>query len=477
MTTRIEPATDKNVLKLLVVDDSPESLRLITDTVREEGLEVFTTNDPGTALAMFYHIRPRIVLLDLVMPKINGMQLLEEMVAADPGVDILLMTAHYSTDSAVEAIQKGASDYLTKPISIPKLRVRIQALRAEAERRRQTLRLDDQLVDMYQFEGIIGRSPLMLEVFAKIRQVAAHFRNLLVSGPTGTGKELVAHALHNLSPAPNSVFAVCNCSGFVDTLLETELFGYVRGAFTGATHDKEGLFEYANGGTVFLDEIGELPLSGQAKLLRVLQQRQVQRVGSPKIHDVDVRVIAATNRDLLAMVREGSFRDDLYYRLAAVEIALPRLAERREDLALLLRYFVKKFAVEYGKPISGLSRRAQVRLATYPWYGNVRELENVIQNACMMTETNVIDIKDLPEVLRSPLSATSMTDDLMTPLDEVMKRHVLRVLTEVQGNKTRAAKVLGIGRATIYELLARWNLEQGAMKATVPTHLTAPQRS
>jgi DNA-binding NtrC family response regulator len=177
------------------------------------------------------------------------------------------------------------------------------------------------------------------------------------------------------------------------------------------------------------------------------------------------------------MVREGSFRDDLYYRLAAVEIALPRLAERREDLALLLRYFVKKFAVEYGKPISGLSRRAQVRLATYPWYGNVRELENVIQNACMMTETNVIDIKDLPEVLRSPLSATSMTDDLMTPLDEVMKRHVLRVLTEVQGNKTRAAKVLGIGRATIYELLARWNLEQGAMKATVPTHLTAPQRS
>jgi transcriptional regulator with PAS, ATPase and Fis domain len=330
---------------------------------------------------------------------------------------------------------------------------------------------------MYQFEGIIGRSPLMLEVFAKIRQVAAHFRNLLVSGPTGTGKELVAHALHNLSPAPNSVFAVCNCSGFVDTLLETELFGYVRGAFTGATHDKEGLFEYANGGTVFLDEIGELPLSGQAKLLRVLQQRQVQRVGSPKIHDVDVRVIAATNRDLLAMVREGSFRDDLYYRLAAVEIALPRLAERREDLALLLRYFVKKFAVEYGKPISGLSRRAQVRLATYPWYGNVRELENVIQNACMMTETNVIDIKDLPEVLRSPLSATSMTDDLMTPLDEVMKRHVLRVLTEVQGNKTRAAKVLGIGRATIYELLARWNLEQGAMKATVPTHLTAPQRS
>jgi DNA-binding NtrC family response regulator len=466
MTTKTEPMTERNVLKMLVVDDSPESLRLITDTVSEEGLEVFTTNEPGTALSMFHHIRPRIVLLDLVMPNINGMQILEDMVAADPGADILLMTAHYSTDSAVEAIQKGACDYLTKPLSIPKLRARIQSLRAEAERRRQTLRLDDQLVDMYQFEGIIGRSPLMLEVFARIRQVAPHFRNLLVSGPTGTGKELVAHALHNLSPTPNSVFAVCNCSGFVQTLMETELFGYVRGAFTGATGDKEGLFEYANGGTIFLDEIGELPLSGQAKLLRVLQQRQVQRVGSPRIHDVDVRVIAATNRDLLAMVREGRFRDDLYYRLAAVEIVLPRLAERREDLTLLLRYFVKKFATEYGKPISGLSRRAQVRLATYPWDGNVRELENVIQNACMMTQTNIIDINDLPEALRSPLSLASTMDDSMRPLDEVMKRHVLRVLNEVQGNKTRAAKVLGIGRATIYELLAKWNLEQDEMKTT-----------
>jgi DNA-binding NtrC family response regulator len=459
MTARVEPATGRNVLKLLAVDDSLENLRLIADTVKEVGLEVYTTNDPGTALAMFHQIRPRIVLLDLVMPKISGMQLLEEMVAADPGVETILMTAHYSTDSAVEAIQKGASDYLVKPLCIPKLRARIQILLAEAEKRRATLRLDDQLVDMYQFEGIIGRSPLMLEVFAKIRQVAPHFRNLLISGPTGTGKELVAQALHHLGQTPSSVFAVCNCSGFVETLLETELFGYVRGAFTGAAHDRQGLFEYANGGTVFLDEIGELPLNGQAKLLRILQQRQVQRVGSPKLHDVDVRVIAATNRDLQAMVRQGLFREDLYYRLAAVEIVLPRLAERREDLALLLRYFVKKFAAEYGKQISGLSRRAQVRLATSPWYGNVRELENVIQHACMMTESNVIDIKDLPEVLRSSLAPASVADEVMTPLDEVMKRHVLRVLSEVHGNKTRAAKVLGIGRATVYELLAKWSID------------------
>lgn len=457
---RTEPAAGKSILKLLAVDDSQESLKLISDTVKEEGLEVFTTNDPEQAMAMFHRIHPRIVLLDLLMPKINGMQLLEEIIAADPGVDVILMTAHYSTDSAVEAIQKGASDYLIKPIHIPKLRARIQSLLAEAAKRQQTLQLDDQLVDMYQFEGIIGRSPLMLEVFARIRQVAPHFRNILVTGPTGTGKELVARALHNLGSAPTSTFAICNCSAFVDTLLESELFGHVRGAFTGATHDKQGLFEYASGGTVFLDEIGELSLAAQSKLLRVLQERHVQRVGSPRVHDVDVRVIAATNRNLRTMVREGRFRDDLYYRLAAIEITLPRLAERREDLALLERHFVKKFAGECGKQVSGLSRRAQARLATFPWPGNVRELENVIQNACMMTNSNIIDIKDLPEILRSPLSSISMTDDFMLPLEEVQKRHVLRVLNEVQGNKARAAEILGIGRATVYELLAKWKLEQ-----------------
>jgi transcriptional regulator with PAS, ATPase and Fis domain len=247
----------------------------------------------------------------------------------------------------------------------------------------------------------------------------------------------------------------------VDNLLESELFGYVRGAFTGATQDKPGLFEYANGGTVFLDEVGELSPAGQAKLLRVLQHHQVQRVGSPVPREVDVRVVAATNRNLRTLVKEGRFREDLYYRLAVVEITLPRLADRREDLPLLQRYFLEKFATEYHKDISGISRRAQTRLATYPWPGNVRELENVIGNACMMTDSSVIDVNDLPDTLRTPLSEDITTDETMLPLEELQKRHILRVLQRVDGNKARAAEILGIGRATVYQLLSKWKLDGG----------------
>jgi DNA-binding NtrC family response regulator len=447
-------------LKLLAIDDDVRNLEMIKSALSRQGLEIMTSQDPEEGFEMFLRTRPKIVLLDLVMPKVSGMEILERIVAVDPGVDVILITAHYSAESAVEAIQKGASDYLTKPIEIDKLRSRIATLLEEAETRQKTLRLDQELVDAYQFEGIVGRSPFMLEVYAKIRRIAPHFRTVLVTGATGTGKELVAKALHRLSPAARGPFVVCNCSALVDNLVESELFGYVRGAFTGATQDKIGMFEHADGGTIFLDEIGELAPAAQAKLLRVLQDRQVQRVGSLTPRHIDVRVIAATHRNLKTMVRESQFREDLYYRLAVVEIPLPVLASRREDLPLLERYFIEKFSKEYDKPIAGLVRRAQTRLATYPWPGNVRELENVIGNACMMADGKLIDIGDLPERLRGPLEENLGGDETFLSLDELQRRHILRVLEGVGGNKARAAEVLGIGRATIYQLLSRMKIEE-----------------
>jgi transcriptional regulator with PAS, ATPase and Fis domain len=321
--------------------------------------------------------------------------------------------------------------------------------------RQRTLRLDQELIEAYQFEGMVGRSPLMLEVYAKIRRIAPHFRTVLVTGATGTGKELVAKALHHLSPVARGPFVVCNCSALVDNLVETELFGYARGAFTGAIQDKAGLFEHSDKGVIFLDEIGELSPSAQAKLLRVLQNRQVQRVGSVTPRGVDIRVIAATHRNLKKMVQDGQFREDLYYRLAVVEISLPALASRREDLPLLERFFIRKYATEYDKPINGLARRAQTRLASYPWPGNVRELENVIGNACIMVEGGLIDINDLPERLLGPLADITVGNDSFLSLEEMQRRHILRVLEGVGGNKARAAEVLGIGRATIYQMLSR----------------------
>lgn len=464
-----------SALKLLAVDDELQNLELVRAALTQDGLEIFSAADPEAGLEIFSRERPHIVLLDLMMPRMSGMEVLQRMVAADPGANVILMTAHYSTDSAVEAIQKGACDYLTKPLDVLKLQARIAVLLTDAKHRQHTLELDLELLKAYQFEGIIGRSPMILEVFAGIRRIAPHFRNVLVVGATGTGKELVAHALHRLSPAASRQFAVCNCSALVDTLLESELFGYVRGAFTGATQDKIGLFEYANGGTVFLDEIGDLALPAQAKLLRVLQNQEVQRVGSPAVRKIDVRVIAATHRDLRALVAEGKFREDLYYRLSMVEIRLPRLGDRKEDFPLLLRHFLKRFAAAYNKPLRGIARRAEVLLVRHSWPGNVRELENVLGSACMMATGSFVDVSDLPEYLRA--GTASLQKEGLLSLEEVEKRHVLHVLEQVEGNKARAADILGIGRSTLYNFLE--NVKSGAeaaKKEVPPKGLAEPGR-
>jgi DNA-binding NtrC family response regulator len=446
--------------KLLAIDDDPQTRALITDALEEEGLEIVTSGDAEAAFELFLQIRPKIVLLDFVMPKISGMDLLDRMIATDPAVNVVMITGHYSTESAIEALQKGARDCLGKPMDIQRLRDLITSVLNETEIRRKTMLLDQELLEACQFEGIVSQSPLMLEVFAKIRRVAPHFRTLLISGATGTGKELVARALHRLSPARPDRFVAFNCSGLVESLTESELFGYSRGAFTGANQDTLGLFESADHGTIFLDEVGELSLTAQAKLLRVTQDHQVRRVGSSVSRPVDLRLIAATNRDLRAAVREGKFREDLFYRLSVVDIELPKLADRREDLPLLERHFVQKFAAEYRKPIAGLTRRAQIRMATYPWPGNIRELENAIGNACMLAAGKFLDINDLPERLRLEFNARLGTDDALLPLEEIERRHVLRVLDLVGGNKVRAAEILGVGRATIYQLLAKMKLER-----------------
>jgi len=442
-----------HLVTVAAIDDDRSSLDFIRAALKQHPVEILTDTDAGAGLKMVLARRPQIVLLDLMMPAMNGLDVLDRIVEAAPETDVILITGQYSPESAVEAIRRGASDYITKPINLSVLREKVAKLVAEAEQRQAALQLDSELLKTYQFEGMIGRSPLMLQVFARIRRVAPHYRTALVTGASGTGKELVAAALHRLSPVANNRLAVCNCSAIVETLFESELFGHVRGAFTGATQDKVGLFEFAHGGTVFLDEIGEISLEMQSKLLRVLENREIQRVGSPQVKKVDVRVIAATNRNLPELIAEKKFREDLYYRLSMVEVELPRLSERREDLPLLERFFVEHFAEQYGRSFKGITPRAQIVLARYGWPGNIRELRSMLGSACMMAEGEMIDVRDLPERIRTRAAETKDDDpNELLPLADVERRHVLKVLDQVGGNKVHAAKILGINRATVYRI-------------------------
>jgi DNA-binding NtrC family response regulator len=460
-------AQSKSHFKLVAIDDTPESLELITEALSEEPIQIFTSSDPEDGLEMVFHERPQIVLLDLVMPKLSGMEVLDRIVEFDPGIEVILMTAHYSTESAVEAIKKGASDYFNNPISITLLRDRVHKLMEEARHRQRTHELDNELLSASQFEGMVGRSPVMWDLFARIRRVAPHFRTVLLTGATGTGKELAARALHQLSPVSSGRYVVCNCSAVVETLFESELFGYVKGAFTGANQDKMGLFEYAHNGTLFLDEIGDMPMNTQAKLLRVLQNQEVQRVGSLSPRKVDARVIAATNHDLKALISQSRFREDLYYRLSMVEIRTPRLAERKEDLALLEHYFIRKFAEQYQKTIQGLTQRAQIVLARYSWPGNVRELENVLGSACMMVMSEMIDVADLPENMRphgldTPAAAApgiGAEPDKDLSLEEQERLLLISALERSGGNQSQAARLLRISRDRMRYKMSKHNLK------------------
>jgi DNA-binding NtrC family response regulator len=451
----------QQIYRVLVIDDDAFAVELVKEALTFDNLEIQGTTDAKAGLEMVVQFRPHLVLLDLVMPEVHGMELLERILEIDPGVDVILTTGHYSVDSAVEAIQKGAYDYLTKPISVDQLRQKMEEWLNAARRQQSTVKLDAELLRVCQFEGMVGHSPLMFEVFSKLQRIAPHFQTVMVRGQTGTGKELVARTLHRLSSHASGPFVVCDCAALVETLFESEVFGHVRGAFTGAVHDKQGMVEAANGGTLFLDEVGELPLPIQAKLLRVLQNREVQRVGSQAVRQVEVRVVAATHRDLRAMVADKTFREDLYYRLSVVEIKVPRLAERKEDLPLLERHFLEVFGARYGKLGLSLTRRAQTLMARYSWPGNVRELENALSYAAMMAERNVIDVREFPDAMQSKLSSLSNEDELLITLSEMELKHTLQVLDRVGGNRKRAAEVLGVSRATLYRILGKRNEASG----------------
>src|SRR5580704_4291290 len=391
---------EDEIFDLLIIDDDPFAIQLVKDVLRGESFRVLGATNALDGLDVIAQRRPQVVLLDLVMPGVLGMELLERILGIDPTIDVILVTGHYSTDSAVEAIQTGAYDYWTKPLDVNRLRQKLAKWAADTQIRRRTTSLDGELLEAFRLEGIVGRSPMMQEVFSKIRRIAPHFQTALVTGETGTGKESAAKALHQLSPSAPASFVVCNCAAIPELLFESELFGHVRGAFTGATQDKQGFAEAASGGTLFLDEITEIPLGTQAKLLRLLQNREIQRVGSTRSQHIDVRIVAATNRAPRDLVSEGKLREDLFYRLSMIEIKLPRLVDRREDLPLLERHFLDRFSQLYAKPTLNLTPRVQALVASHPWPGNIRELENVLGYGCLMTERNTIDVSDLPEYMQ-----------------------------------------------------------------------------
>jgi len=443
-------------LSIVIIDDNPGSLELLSVALAHSEAVVYTSANPVEGLELVRKHRPRLVVTDLVMPEMSGLEVLQQVVSFDSSIDVILMTAHYTPETAVAAIRQGAADYLQKPVKIGLLRERVASLIESANLRRRVHSSTASGAQDLEFEGLQAKSDPMWNLFAMIQRVAPHYRSVLIQGPTGAGKDLIATALHRRSQVPGK-FVVLNCSAVVETLFESELFGHVRGAFTGADRDKSGLFELANGGTLFLDEIGDMPMATQAKLLRAIQNQEILPVGSLTSHKVNVRIVAATHRDLRAAIASGHFREDLYYRLSMVELIVPSLKERAEDIPLLARHFVRKFAAEFSKRIEGLTPRALLVLERYGWPGNVRELEHIIGRACMLTDGTVLDVDSFPESLihaeTKPASGESSS-----LLEDQERQLIADTLRAVKGNQSEAARRLGIGRDALRYKIKRYEL-------------------
>ncbi|KPJ78508.1 MAG: Fis family transcriptional regulator [Deltaproteobacteria bacterium SG8_13] len=454
---------------VLIVDDEKNYPRILGAVLEDEGFEILTANSGAQALEVLDASDIDLVLSDVKMPEMDGIDLLEKIKTRDPQLPVIMMTAHGTVDKAVEAMEKGAYSYLLKPFDNDRLIIYVNKAIAVHRVIKENRRLRSAVSTRYSFGNIIGKSKPMLDVFETIRKVAPANATVLIEGESGTGKELVAKSIHFNSPRAAMPFVAVNCSALAESLLESELFGHEKGAFTGAAAMKKGRFERADGGTLFLDEIGELSGDLQVKLLRVLQEKVIERVGGTKPIAVDIRVITATNKNLKNEMLSGRFREDLFYRLDVVHIALPPLHQRQADIRLLVDHFIKKYATERktGQPVVGIDADAERLLYEYSWPGNVRELENVIERLMILGSGSTITVSDLPKSIRSSvhndlyigdIPANAKLYDTLAMVEKALIERALKVSGNVQSH---AASLLGIGKSGLNQKIKKYNLEVG----------------
>ncbi|HID94752.1 MAG TPA: sigma-54-dependent Fis family transcriptional regulator [Candidatus Latescibacteria bacterium] len=456
--------------RILVIEDNETMRDGISQTLRNMGHEVIAVSGGPEGIKVCQNGGVDLVITDYKMQGMDGMQVLEQAKAIDGDIDVIMITAYGTIDLAVEAMKKGASDFVTKPFSPDELKIRVEKVLQFRQARQESRKLDEevrylrhQIDTLYNFGELVGSSERMRKVFERIKKVASSDSSVLIYGESGTGKELVARAIHSYSNRSKGPFVKVNCAALAEGILESELFGHEKGAFTGAIRRKKGKFELADGGSIFLDEIGDVPPTTQMRLLRVLQEREFDRVGGEETIKVDVRVIAATNKDLPAMVRGGKFREDLFYRLNVIPIELPPLRERKEDISELVHHFLKKKCTELGKRVLKIDPKAMEILMGYDWPGNVRELENVMERAIVLCDTDRIGANDLPVLVRNlerehilklpdkDLPLTEMLEDLERQLIE-------RAFEKAKGVKTKAAKILGIKTSALYYKLEKYGM-------------------
>ena len=435
--------------QILVVDDAPDTLELLQRNLTSQGYQVFTASNVTDAITLLKGTLVDLVITDLKMPGISGLDLVRHVRENMRDTEVMMITGYPTIEGAVKAVKTGAEEYLTKPFTDEELFSAVRRTLDKKGQRRKAAQVQFEKTPFGSY-GLIGESEAMRKIFRDIAKAASTSATVLISGESGTGKELVARAIHYHSQRASAPFIPVNCGAIPEELLESELFGHIKGAFTGAAETRAGFFQTAEGGTIFLDEISETSLSMQVKLLRVLQDKEVCMVGSTRSRKVDVRILASTNKDLLSLVKKGAFREDLFYRIHVITIELPPLRRRGDDILLLIQHFSAKFATEVGKGIPQFSDKALQTLRNYHWPGNVRELENVVQRLVIMTDGDLIEVPDLPSLMR--FSALRETGFHRT-LAEVEAEYIRNVLGSVNGNKTRAAEILGIDRKTLREKL------------------------